>query len=176
MDREFRNLIASGIFVALAIVLPFLTGQVQQLGQMLLPMHLPVLICGFVCGWKWGLAVGLIAPLLRSALFGMPPMYPIAQAMAVELAVYGVVTGVLYARLPRRPMYLYVALIGAMLLGRVAWAGATYLLTGALTMEIFLAGAFVQAWPGILLQLILVPPIVMALARTGDLPPYRSAK
>lgn len=172
MNREVRNLITAGIFAALAMVLPLLTGQVPQLGQMLLPMHLPVLICGFVCGWRWGLGVGLIAPLLRSAVFGMPPMYPTALAMAAELAVYGAATGALHARLPRRPVYLYVALIGAMLLGRAAWAGATFLLTRALTMELFLTAAFVKAWPGILLQLILIPPIVMAISRPGS-PPHR---
>lgn len=170
MHRKFRDLIAAGIFAALALTLPFVTGQMPQLGQMLLPMHFPVLVCGFVCGWKWGLGVGLVAPPLRSAVFGMPPMYPTALAMAVELAAYGAAAGVLSAHLPRRPVSLYAALIGAMLLGRVAWAVATYLLTGALTWELFLTAALLRAWPGIVLQLALIPPVVMAIDRTGRAP------
>ena len=72
----------SALYLAIALVLPFLTGQIPQIGSMLCPMHIPALLCGFVCGWPWGLAVGFIAPLLRSALFGMPTMFPAAVAMA----------------------------------------------------------------------------------------------
>ena len=79
--------------LALALVLPFLTGQLPQIGNMLCPMHLPVLLCGFLLGWPWGLAVGVTAPLLRSALFGMPPLYPVALAMCLELGCYGLVIG-----------------------------------------------------------------------------------
>ena len=50
---------------------------------MLLPMHLPTLLCGFLCGGPWGAAVGFLAPLMRSAILGMPPPFPTAVAMAV---------------------------------------------------------------------------------------------
>ena len=96
------KMVWSGVFVALGIVLPFLTGQIQGIGKMLLPMHIPVLLCGFVCGAPYGLAVGLIVPLLRSVLFGMPVLFPTAVSMAFELAVYGCVTGILYRRLPKK--------------------------------------------------------------------------
>ena len=91
-----KKLVYSALFLALALVLPFLTGQIQTFGQMLAPMHLPVLLCGFVCGPVWGLAVGAVAPLLRSLLFSMPPMFPTAVAMAFELAAYGLFTGLFY--------------------------------------------------------------------------------
>ena len=79
------------MFLALAYVMPFLTGQIPQVGSMLCPMHIPVLLCGFFCGAPWGLAVGFVAPLLRSFTLGMPPMFPTAFCMAFELAAYGFV-------------------------------------------------------------------------------------
>ena len=98
---QVRRLTYSALCLALAIVLPFLTGQIPQIGSALCPMHIPVLLCGFLCGWPWGLAVGFIAPLLRSVMFGMPPMFPTALAMAFELAVYGGVSGFLYRKFPK---------------------------------------------------------------------------
>ena len=99
--KQKRNavytLVLSALFLALALVLPFLTGQIPQIGNMLLPMHLPVLLCGLICGWQYGGVVGFAAPLLRSALFGMPPMIT-AIAMAFELAAYGIIVGALYSR------------------------------------------------------------------------------
>ncbi|MBY6274971.1 ECF transporter S component [Symbiobacterium thermophilum] len=165
MNRRPHQITLSAVFLALALILPFFTGQIPQFGQMLLPMHLPVLICGFVCGWRQGLLVGFLAPLLRSAVFGMPPLYPTAVAMAFELATYGTVTGLLQARLPRSTASLLASLVAAMLAGRIAWAAATFALTGALTLELFLAAAFLNAWPGIVLQLLLVPPVVAGIAR-----------
>lgn len=100
--KQTRKLVLSAFFMALGIVLPFLTGQIQQIGNKLLPMHIPVLLCGFICGWQYGLAVGLFTPLLRSVMFGMPSLMPTAAAMAVELAVYGLTAGLLYTKLPKR--------------------------------------------------------------------------
>ena len=126
---RLRRLVYSALFLALALVLPFLTGQIPQIGSALSPMHIPVLLCGFVCGWPWGLAVGFIAPLLRHLLFGMPPLIT-AIAMAFELAAYGAVTGLLYRLLPKRPGYIYVSLVSAMVLGRVVWGCARFVIAG----------------------------------------------
>mgnify|MGYP001045338803 CR=1 FL=1 len=82
---QIRKLTYSALYLAIALVLPFLTGQIPEIGSMLCPMHIPALLCGFVCGWPWGLAVGFVSPLLRSLLFGMPTAYT-AVAMAFELA------------------------------------------------------------------------------------------
>jgi len=167
--KTLIRLVLAGMFLALGLVLPFLTGQIPQFGSMLLPMHIPVLICGFVCGWPYGLAVGLITPVLRSLMFGMPPMFPGAVAMAFELAAYGFMTGLLYKLLPKKVPFIYVTLVAAMLVGRVVWGLVTFLLVSsagsAFTFSAFLAGAFVNAVPGIIVQIVLIPIIILALQK-----------
>lgn len=170
------RLTLSAMFLALGLLLPFLTGQIREIGNMLSPMHIPVLLCGFVCSWPWGLAVGFITPLLRSLLFGMPPLVPIALAMAFELAAYGALAGILYQKLPKGLPYIYLALVLSMLLGRLVWGIASYIIFslqgGAFTLPMFLAGAFAKAWPGIILHLLIIPPIVLALEK-GKLIPIK---
>lgn len=173
--NQILRLALSALFLAIGFVLPFLTGQIQQVGNMLLPMHLPVLVCGFVCGWPWGLAVGFVLPLLRSLFFGMPPMVPTALAMAFELAAYGAFAGALYAKLPRRPVSVYAALLAAMLLGRVVWGLASWVIYALFTQNsfavaMFWTNGFVKAWPGMILQVALVPAIVLALERAKLIP------
>ena len=167
-DRN-RRLTFSALYLAIALVLPFITGQIPEIGAMLSPMHIPVLLCGFVCGWPWGLAVGLIAPMLRSVLFGMPTMYPTAIAMTFELAVYGALTGILYRLLPRKTWSVYAALILAMIGGRLVWGAAQYVLLlargTAFTPELFLAGAVINAIPGIILHIVLIPVLVIVLEK-----------
>ena len=172
---KVRRLTYAAICLALALVLPFLTGQIPQIGSALCPMHIPVLLCGFLCGWPWGLAVGFIGPLLRSVLFGMPPMYPTAAAMAFELATYGAVAGFVYFRKGYFCMKsLYKAMLIAMVAGRVVWAAAMTVLMGinggAFTMEMFLAGALLNAIPGIAVQLVLIPALMLALGKTKLIP------
>lgn len=174
-QEQLKKLVISALLLAVGLVLPFLTGQIPQLGSMLLPLHLPVLICGFVCGWSWGLAVGFILPLFRSLLFGMPPMVPTALAMAFEMAAYGAVSGLLYRRLPKTTVNIYVALVGAMLVGRLVWGLVSIPLYAIFTersfaLAAFWAGGFVNAWPGMVLQLVLVPVIVLALERAKVMP------
>ena len=169
-----RRLTLSAMFLAIGLILPFFTGQIQQIGQMLCPMHLPVLLCGLVCGWQYGTLVGLVLPPLRSVLFGMPVLFPTAAAMAVELAVYGASIGILYALFKKQNVFtVYFALIPAMLLGRAAWGGAQALFLNlkgtTFTWQAFMAGAFIKAVPGIILQLVLIPTIMMLLHATGTL-------
>ena len=170
--EALRKLTLSAMFIAIGLVLPFFTGQIQQIGNMLLPMHIPVLLCGLVCGWQYGAVVGFLLPLMRSLLFGMPPLYPVAAAMAVELCVYGFSIGLLYGLFKKQNLLtVYAALIPAMLLGRAAWALAQTVLLGmdgkAFTLQAFLAGAFLNAIPGILLQIILIPAVMSTLHLTG---------
>lgn len=168
---DTRKLVLSGVFLALGLVLPFITGQVQEIGSMLLPMHIPVLLCGFVCGAPYGILVGFITPLLRSAIFSMPPLFPKACSMAFELAAYGFLAGFCYQKLSdKKPVIRsYGALILAMLGGRIVWAVATKLLYSAIgmnfTMQLFFAEAFVNAMPGIVLQLILIPVLLLAFRK-----------
>ena len=167
MNKKIRNLVLAALFLAMAFVLPFLTGQIPEVGSMLCPMHSPVLLCGFFCGWPWGLAVGLVAPLLRSVTFGMPPLFPTAVCMALELAAYGAVSGLMHKLLPRKKPYVYVSLITAMIVGRLVWGGAMYLCmgltNGGFTLAAFLAGAVTNALPGIIVQIVLIPILVMLL-------------
>ena len=166
-NLSVRNIVLAGFFLAVGIVLPFFTMQIPSIGNMLLPMHIPVLICGFVCGWPLGLIVGFILPLLRSMLFTMPPMYPTALAMAFELAAYGALTGLFYNRLAKKPLNTYIALAIAMNGGRVIWGIISAILYGMagqpFGFAIFIAGAFTNAIPGIILQLIVIPILIMAL-------------
>ena len=179
MKLNVKKLILSGLFLALALVRPFFTGQIPQIGEMLCPMHLPVILCGFVCGGGWGAAVGFVAPLLRYLLFQMPPIYPAGLSMAFEMAVYGFVCGWLYLRLSGHKWRIYPALISAMVLGRVVWGIVRLILAGlsaqSFTMAAFISGALLTAIPGILLQLVLVPLLVTALERAKVRPHERRA-
>ena len=170
-QSKTRRLTTTAMLLALGLVLPFLTGQIPQIGSMLSPMHIPVFLCGFLCGWPWGLAVGFIAPLLRSVLFGMPTLFPGAVSMAFELAVYGGMAGYLYRRLPRKRGVVYAVLILSMIAGRVVWGAVRVILAGlsdsAFTWALFLAGAVTKAIPGIILQLVLIPVLVIAMERAG---------
>ena len=169
-SKSLQNLIYSAVFLALAYVLPFLTGQIPSVGKMLLPMHLPALLCGFVCGWQWGLGVGFLAPLLRSLTLGMPPFFPMAVSMAFELAAYGAIAGLLHRALPKKVGWDYVSLIVAMLTGRLVWGAVRFVLAGlsgsAFPFSAFLSGALLTAVPGIIAQLILIPLILTALQKT----------
>ena len=169
MSERNRKLTFSALYLAIALALPFITGQIPQIGAALAPMHIPVLLCGFVCGWPWGLAVGLIAPILRSVLFGMPTLYPTAVAMTFELAAYGTLAGILYRSLPRKTWSVYAALLLAMLGGRLVWGAARYALAGLSGSEFpvsaFLAGAVFNAIPGIILHIVLIPVLVIVLEK-----------
>ncbi len=164
-----RGLVSGALCLALCIVLPFVTGQIPEIGNALCPMHLPVLIAGFVCGPWWAAGAGFIAPLLRNMMFGMPQM-PGAVPMSFEIAAYGMISGMLWRMLPKKTGSIYIALIAAMLGGRIVW-GLIWLamsITAGLPFSraIFISGAFTTAIPGIIVQLILVPVLVSALRKT----------
>ncbi|MBQ2707178.1 MAG: ECF transporter S component [Clostridia bacterium] len=173
MKSRYRKLVFAAMCLALALVLPFLTGQIPEIGAALSPMHIPALLCGFICGPVWGGIVGAAAPLLRHVLFGMPPLMA-AIPMAFELAVYGISAGVLYRLLPKKVPFLYVALIGAMIDGRIVWGIVKLIMSVAqaseFTFAAFIAGAVTGAIPGIICHIILVPVIVLALKRAKLMP------
>ncbi len=164
------NLALSAMFLAMAFVLPFLTGQLPQIGSKLCPMHIPVILCGYVCGAPWGLAVGFIAPLLRSLTLGMPVLFPNAFAMAFELAAYGLISGLFYRLLPKKTVSIYISLLLSMISGRLVWGIVQFFCMGLdvtrFNFSKFWAGAVVNAVPGIIIQLIIIPIMIILLERT----------
>jgi thiamine transporter ThiT len=163
-SSETEQLVLASMFLVLALLVPFLTGQIPGIGQRLLPMHIPILLCGFFCGWKYGLLVGVIAPLMRSMLFGLPLFYPNALAMSLELGTYGLVTGFLSWRMPNTFFAIACALVVAMVCGRIAFGTAMYAFFqidgNVFTWSAFLGMTVIDAIPGIVLQLVVIPPIV----------------
>ena len=163
-----RHRVYAAVCQALCMLLPFLTGQIPQIGSALSPMHIPVLLAGFLCGPWWAMAVGFVAPMLRHVWLGMPPLIT-AIAMSFELAAYGLFSGLLYRLLPKKTVNIYVSLIGAMILGRIVWGITMVVISGvsgsAFTWSAFIAGALLNAVPGIILHIVLIPILVMALKR-----------
>lgn len=173
--NNVKKLAVTAMLFAVGMVLPFFIGQIPAIGKMLLPMHIPVLLCGFIVGWQYGALIGFLLPIVRGLVFGMPPLYPNAVAMAFEMAAYGFVSGYLYshARWQCTKM-LYISLVTAMLAGRIVWAFAEVILLGIggniFTWKMFAAGAFLNAIPGIIVQLTLIPLIMVALRRAKVVP------
>ena len=182
--KQLLQIIVSAFFLDLAFVLPFATGQIPQIGNMLCPMHLPVMMCGYLCGPVWGAVVGLVAPILRGLLVGQPmPIIPRGIAMAAELCAYGLSVGLLghwlrgaASRNQKTAMAAaYLSLVGSMVFGRVVWGLTQYGLAVAMNSAFlwadFWTRGVVNAVPGIILQLILFPTLTPVLAR---LPVVRS--
>jgi len=171
-NSQIRHLTWASMCLALCLVLPFLTGQIPQIGSTLCPMHLPVLLAGFLCGPWWALLAGAAAPLLRHLLFSMPPLVT-AIAMSFELAAYGAVSGYFSRKLSKNIAGTYIALIAAMISGRLLWGIVRVIMTGvsgeAFTWAIFLSAAFTTAIPGIIVQLILIPILVSALRKANHI-------
>ena len=168
---KLKNTVLSAMFISIGLILPFLTGQIQQIGNMLLPMHIPVLLCGLICGPLYGFLVGIILPIFRSFIFELPPLYPQATAMAFELATYGVIIGFLYRHFPQQNIkYLYLSMIISMISGRIIWGIAEVILLSFVntnfTFQAFISGAILTAIPGILQQMIIIPAIMIALQKS----------
>ncbi|MBR6518762.1 MAG: ECF transporter S component [Oscillospiraceae bacterium] len=168
-----KKLVTSSLLLAVALLLPFVTGQIPEIGNMLLPMHLPVLLAGFIVGGPSAMAIGAIAPLLRSVLWGMPVLFPKAISMAFELAAYGLVSGIVYSNSKKDGKSVFISLITAMIAGRVVWGIVSMILFGVMgkgfTMALFMTEAFVNAVPGIAVQFIAIPMIVSALKRSNSI-------
>lgn len=167
--KDIKKITIAGVLMALTLILPFLTGQIPQIGSMLLPMHIPVLICGFVCGWQYGLIVGAVAPILRFLCFGMPPLFPVGLAMTFELAAYGLCAGLFYKVLPKKKSSVYASLLLSMVIGRIVWGISMFIIAAIssvnFSLSAFLAGAFINSIPGIIVHIIVIPIIVIALKK-----------
>ena len=172
MNRKNQtvNLVMTGLCIAIGIVLPLALHSIPDAGSVLLPMHIPVLLCGLICGPLYGLACGLLAPFLSSVITQMPPMAYL-PSMLCELAVYGLIAG-LFIRLIRTKwtvMNIYVSLVAAMLCGRVIYGVINALIfrAGSYSMQLWLTASFVTALPGIVIQLVVLPALVLLLQKAG---------
>lgn len=165
LNKTVFKITLSAIFLSIAYVLPFLTAQIPEIGSMLCPMHIPVILCGFICGWKYGLTIGIIAPLLRGATLGMPPLFPTALAMCFELGTYGLVSGLMYKLMPKKIVNIFFVLVVAMIFGRLIWGITMFTLMGfelaKFNLSNFWSLAFINALPGIAIQIVLIPIIVI---------------
>ncbi len=169
-NERVKRLVLAAMFLAIGLILPFFTGQIKEIGNMLLPMHLPVMLCGLVCGWNYGGIVGFLLPLLRSVVFGMPQIYPNAVAMAFELCAYGFLIGIFYQIFKRKNILsVYGSLLLSMLGGRLIWGLAQTILLGlsgkGFSLTVFWVSGFAKALPGIVLQLILIPSLMLLIQK-----------
>lgn len=160
-----QKIVLAGLFTALGLILPVAFHTFSISGSIFLPMHIPVLLTGLVCGWNYGLIAGIIVPILSSIMTGMPPIYPVAIAMAFELATYGTIIG-----LVSKKTNAFISLVVAMLSGRAVLGIANVVLLGMTgknyALSMFISGAFVTALPGIIIQFILVPSIYGLLQKS----------
>lgn len=167
---KIRRMCLASMFLALGWLLPFVTGQIHSIGNMLCPMHLPVMLCGFILGPVYGALIGFITPLTRTILFGMPVLYPFSICMALELATYGLICGLLYNLFKKKInniFSIYLSLIISIILGRIVW-GLARLFCGIVfrsyfTWSLFISGGFLTAWPGIIVQLVIIPLLMKIL-------------
>lgn len=185
MNRKssLNRLMITAVLLALGMVLPFLTGQIPAIGQAISPLHIPVFICGLTCGWAWGAALGVVLPLLRSVVFGMPPLVAVAIPMAFELAVYGAVCGLMYPmmrkalkmdnHLPAMLVALLIAMVAGRLVGGAAKAVVMGLTGGSFGFQAFVTSYFVSTAVGALIHLILVPVVTLALEKAKLSPEAR---
>lgn len=167
-NKNLQSLVLSAMFLCLALLLPFLTGQIPQVGKMLLPMHIPVILCGMICGWQYGLCVGFAAPILRGVLFGNPILFPTGIIMAFELGAYGFFAGLVFFLIKKGNIgKIYLSLFVAMISGRIVKCIVQFFVLGftdeGFVFSAFIAGAFVNAIPGIVLQILLIPLIMLTL-------------
>ena len=169
---NIKRLTVTALSVALCVVLPMAFHIIPNAGSVMLPMHIPVLLCGLICGWQYGLLCGILGPMVSSLVTGMPPA-AILPGMMVECGMYGCVGGLLMERIRTGSLYadLYISLPVAMLAGRViSGIVKALILTPGLSFTVWATASFVTAIPGILVQLILLPTVVVALTRTGLIP------
>ena len=169
MKSTTKKLVSSALCIAIGVLLPMAFHVIPNGGSVFLPMHIPVLICGLFCGAPYGLACGIITPFLSIMTTGMPPAMILPQMM-IELAVYGLVTGLCEKNInfKNEMPKLYISLIIAMLAGRIVngLVNTFVLSTQGYTLSVFMTASFITCLPGIIIQLIIVPILVRILNKT----------
>ncbi len=171
-----KRLAAGGLLLAMGILVPqaFHFTGVPASGAVFLPMHIPVLIAGFLLGPLYGLIIGMLSPIISAMTTGMPAIARL-PFMIGELATYGAISGLLFEQLGlyKRRFGIYISLLGAMLVGRIVYGlmivGAIYLF-GVKGLSIGMVGtAIITGIPGIVIQVVCIPVLIMALKKGGVL-------
>lgn len=166
---SLKNITVTAICIALCILLPRVFHIIPGAGKLFSPMHIPVLICGLTCAPVYALVCGIVGVLLSSLISSMPAL-ALAFPMAVECAVYGLASSLLMRFLKTGKIYvnIYISLVCSMILGRIAGGTITSLfVANEYSLAIWISAYFAGTLPGIILQLILIPPIVYSLIRSG---------
>lgn len=167
-----KKLVFTAVCAALCLVLPMAFHSIPNAGTIFLPMHIPVLLCGLICGWPYGGVCGLIGPLISSLVTGMPPV-AMLPSMMVECCAYGFVTGMLMRHLHTKHAVadLYISLVSAMVVGRaVAGFAKAWIFTPGISPFAWVTTSLLAGIPGIVIQLILMPLVVVGLTRAKLIP------
>lgn len=162
--RDVRLYALASSLIALDVAIPWLTHHLGgvQAGSTFLPMHIFVLLAGLLFGWRVGLLVGLFTPWISFGVSGMPVLAVLPQ-ISVELTVYGLAAGILREKFNAGIIW---SLLGAMLVGRLALALAVFFFPWVETNPlVYLWSVIQQGWPGIVIQLIIIPPLASLLNR-----------
>lgn len=168
---DARDLALGGLLGALAITLPMLFHAVG-LGKVFLPMFLPILALGLLGSWSVALLVGLLAPLISALLTGMPPLAPpIAFIMMGELAALGAVASLARGLGAGIWPAAVVGIIAARAVGLIALVTIGRALGFEQGVYEFAILGFIASWPGIVLQLTVVPGAVYAIEQTSIIGP-----
>ena len=175
----FVKCAVTAVCMALCVVLPMALHAIPNAGTLLSPMHLPVLLCGLICGWQYGLLCGLAGPMLSCFITSMPGIGYL-PTMMLELAIYGFVTGLMMRLIHtgKQLADIYISLLTAMLAGRIVTGIARALIfaAGSYSWKAWATGYFVSSFPGIVLQLILVPALYLALQKAHVIPARRRSR
>ena len=167
-----KKLVFTAVCAALCLVLPMAFHTVPNAGTIFLPMHIPVLLCGLICGWPYGGVCGIVGPLISSLITGMPPA-AMLPSMMVECCAYGFVTGMLMRHVHTKHAVadLYISLVSAMVVGRaVAGFAKAWIFTPGISPFAWVTTSLVAGIPGIIIQLILMPMVVLGLTKAKLIP------
>ena len=167
MNSKAKTITHAAILLALGAVIPQAFHLLGGTGPVFLPMHIPVLLAGFFLGSQYGAMIGFLTVLLSFFITGMPQV-PILYFMLVEVTIYGLMAGLLYRKMK---LNIYISLISSMIVGRIALAITVYtlqpLLGIQLSPKLYIIAALTNGIPGIIIQLIFIPIIVLSLDRAG---------
>ncbi|MCK5124782.1 MAG: ECF transporter S component [candidate division Zixibacteria bacterium] len=165
MNPRIQFIVRTALFLAISVVFPIAFHQFGLGGRVFLPMHIPVLLAGAMFGPMSGAFIGLLAPGLSAMITGMPPTYAV-PLMTLELVLYGATMGLFQVRYK---LNIYVALCLALIVGRIGFAVGLFVLGLFLEMPYgvkeFFTGAVIAGLPGIAIQIIFIPPLVMTIKK-----------